>query len=155
MCHAHTLRHSIFICTAKIFIINTCILPRWRLLANCWCRFVENPFVVRPTPVNATCYNTSTSQWAACSENCGIGISTRSISTTPGCQKQSDIRLCQNHRCINDNKLAPPSSLLSWAAVAAAAASGTGDAGSHDKSSQHYYRNSDNLLIPVHRIRVS
>lgn len=115
-----------------------------------------------PLSVNATCYNTSTSQWLACSENCGIGISTRSISTTPGCQKQSDIRLCQNHRCINDNKLAAAvsSSQLSTAFGASSSmrlgeGSSRGSRYDDKYSQQHYYRSSDNLLIPMHRIRVS
>lgn len=54
--------------------------------------------------VNATCQNTSISQWTKCSENCGIGISTRHTEIQEGCEKLSDIRLCQNRQCIIDER---------------------------------------------------
>ncbi|XP_055376736.1 GATA zinc finger domain-containing protein 14 [Condylostylus longicornis] len=59
----------------------------------------------KPTAdVKATCHNTSSSPWTPCSENCGVGISTRITNTTTGCHKLSNIRLCENRKC-DDNKL--------------------------------------------------
>lgn len=57
----------------------------------------------KPT-VKATCHNSSSSPWTPCSAgSCGIGVSTRVIRTTKGCNQMSNLRLCENHKC-DDNK---------------------------------------------------
>lgn len=55
-------------------------------------------------PVKATCHNSSSSPWTPCSAgSCGVGVSTRVIRTTKGCNQMSNLRLCENHKC-DDNK---------------------------------------------------
>lgn len=57
----------------------------------------------KPT-VRATCHNSSSSPWTPCSAgSCGVGVSTRVIRTTKGCNQMSNLRLCENHKC-DDNK---------------------------------------------------
>lgn len=55
--------------------------------------------------MNITCHNKLISEWTSCSENCGVGTSTRHTETTTGCQKLNDVRLCQNRRCNDNNYL--------------------------------------------------
>ncbi|EDW69152.2 uncharacterized protein Ccn [Drosophila virilis] len=61
----------------------------------------ENP----TADVYATCHNSSTSgNWTACSRACGLGMATRQTSTHAGCHQLSNLRLCENRRCAQDNK---------------------------------------------------
>ncbi|XP_036336592.1 transcription factor mef2A-like [Rhagoletis pomonella] len=59
----------------------------------------ENP----TADVYATCHNASTSPWTPCSQPCGLGISTRFTSTNAGCRQLSNLRLCENRKCDQDN----------------------------------------------------
>ncbi|XP_023173342.2 putative mediator of RNA polymerase II transcription subunit 26 [Drosophila hydei] len=61
----------------------------------------ENP----TADVYATCHNSSISgNWSACSRACGLGMATRQTSTHAGCHQLSNLRLCENRRCVQDNK---------------------------------------------------
>ncbi|KAH8371705.1 hypothetical protein KR093_008556, partial [Drosophila rubida] len=61
----------------------------------------ENP----TADVYATCHNSSTSgNWSACSSVCGLGMATRQTTTHTGCHQLSNLRLCENRRCGQDNK---------------------------------------------------
>ncbi|XP_034110933.1 uncharacterized protein LOC117572311 [Drosophila albomicans] len=61
----------------------------------------ENP----TADVYATCHNSSISgNWSACSSVCGLGIATRQTTTHTGCHQLSNLRLCENRRCGQDNK---------------------------------------------------
>uniref|UniRef100_A0A1B0CYX1 CCN TSP1 domain-containing protein n=1 Tax=Phlebotomus papatasi TaxID=29031 RepID=A0A1B0CYX1_PHLPP len=54
--------------------------------------------------VNVTCGNSSTTPWSPCSEDCGVGISTRHVETTVGCQDLNSVRLCENRKCVKDEE---------------------------------------------------
>ncbi|KAH8307297.1 hypothetical protein KR044_009188, partial [Drosophila immigrans] len=61
----------------------------------------ENP----TADVYVTCHNSSISgNWSACSSVCGLGIATRQTTTHTGCHQLSNLRLCENRRCGQDNK---------------------------------------------------
>ncbi|XP_034483155.1 myb-like protein AA [Drosophila innubila] len=61
----------------------------------------ENP----TADVYATCHNSSISgKWSSCSSSCGLGMATRQTTTHTGCHQLSNLRLCENRRCGQDNK---------------------------------------------------
>lgn len=61
----------------------------------------ENP----TADVYATCHNSSISgNWSTCSSPCGLGMATRQTTTHTGCHQLSNLRLCENRRCGQDNK---------------------------------------------------
>ncbi|KAM8708977.1 hypothetical protein ACLKA7_015876 [Drosophila subpalustris] len=61
----------------------------------------ENP----TADVYATCHNSSISgNWSSCSSACGLGMATRQTTTHTGCHQLSNLRLCENRRCGQDNK---------------------------------------------------
>ncbi|GAB0096221.1 uncharacterized protein DMENIID0001_117030 [Sergentomyia squamirostris] len=55
------------------------------------------------TDVNATCGNSTTTSWSECSEECGVGVSRRHVETTVGCHNLSNVRLCQDRKCVKKN----------------------------------------------------
>ncbi|XP_037932846.1 CCN family member 4-like [Teleopsis dalmanni] len=80
----------------------SCRSPRMVEVPGHCCKMwlCENP----TADVYATCHNSSTSPWTPCSQNCGMGVSTRFTSTTAGCNQLSNLRLCENRKCDLDNK---------------------------------------------------
>ncbi|KAH8368626.1 hypothetical protein KR084_001960, partial [Drosophila pseudotakahashii] len=60
----------------------------------------ENP----TADVYATCHNSTTSgNWTACSRSCGLGTATRHTTTHAGCHQLSNLRLCENRKCDQDD----------------------------------------------------
>ncbi|XP_059615768.1 CCN family member 2 [Phlebotomus argentipes] len=57
------------------------------------------------TDVNVTCGNSSTTPWTQCSEECGVGVSTRHVETPIGCRDLTSVRLCENRQCVKEDKV--------------------------------------------------
>ncbi|XP_017072154.1 basic-leucine zipper transcription factor A [Drosophila eugracilis] len=104
----------------------------------------ENP----TADVYATCHNSTTSgNWTACSQSCGLGTATRHTTTHAGCHQLSNLRLCENRRCdkdeYEDNKRSRSIPLTHKRKQHHA----------HSHSHQHYHHHKKGHEEPAHRIR--
>lgn len=99
--------------------------------------------------VSLTCHNITSSPWTECTESCGIGLSTRATHTSPGCQKLSSLRLCQNRQCA----IQQLSTSGTDAAAARSHAHGDGDGDGGVVGSE--WRFNPNAVLDAHKVRVS
>ncbi|XP_043866243.1 uncharacterized protein LOC6581714 isoform X1 [Drosophila mojavensis] len=116
----------------------------------------ENP----TADVYATCHNSSISgNWSACSRPCGLGMATRQTSTHAGCHQLSNLRLCENRRCAQDNKRSSgQSNSKSYGNSHNRLFNNLARSQLHQQQQHHHKRNGHGKVLdmqqePAHRIR--